>query len=176
MNNTSEKNELWDIYDADKKVTGRTMVRNDFHMKPGDYHLSVLAVIKRSDGRFLITKRVMTKRWAPGHWEVSGGGCIAGETSYEAVCRETLEETGLDVKDCPYKLALTYKRDNPDEGDNYFVDVYLFKKDFGDSDVKLQTEETSGYMAATLDEIKEIAGKGEFLHYNSIKTVFEEDI
>ncbi len=172
----SEKKELWDIYDADKKVTGRTMARNDFHMQPGDYHLSVLAVIKRSDGRFLITKRVMTKRWAPGHWEVTGGGCIAGETSFEAICRETLEETGLDVKDSPHKLALTYRRDNPDEGDNYFVDVYLFKKDFEDSDVVLQAEEACGFKAATLDEIKEIAEKGEFLHYNSIKTVFEENI
>ena len=169
----SEKNELWDIYDVEKIVTGRTMARNDFHMQPGDYHLSVLAVIKRSDGRFLITKRVMTKRWAPGHWEVTGGGCIAGETSFEAICRETLEETGLDVKNCPYKLALTYRRDNPDEGDNYFVDVYLFKKDFVESDIVLQDEEACGFMAATLDEIKAIAERGEFLHYNSIKEVFD---
>jgi len=170
-----KKKELWDIYDKDKKVTGRTMVRNDFNMQPGDYHLSVLAVIKRSDERFLITKRVMTKRWAPGHWEVTGGGCKAGETSFEAICRETLEETGLDVKDCPHKLALTYRRDNPEEGDNYFVDVYLFKKDFEDSDVKIQKEEACDFKAATLDEIRAIAAKGEFLHYNSIRDVFEED-
>lgn len=176
MNNASEKNEFWDIYDENKQVTGRTMKRNDFHMQPGDYHLSVLAVIKRSDDRFLITKRVMTKRWAPGHWEVTGGGCIAGETSFEAICRETLEETGLDVKDCPHKLALTYRRDNPDEGDNYFVDVYLFKKDFEDIDIVLQPEEACGFSAATLDEIKEIAERGEFLHYNSIKDVFEDTI
>ena len=58
--------ELWDIYDADKKPTGRTMKRNDWCLKDGEYHLTVLGVIKRTDGRFLITKRVMTKAWAPG--------------------------------------------------------------------------------------------------------------
>ena len=30
--------ELWDIYDADKKVTGRTMKRNDWCLKDGEYH------------------------------------------------------------------------------------------------------------------------------------------
>ena len=65
--------ELWDIYDADKKLTGRTMKRNDWCLKNGEYHLTVLGVVARPDGKFLITKRVMTKAWAPGWWEVSGG-------------------------------------------------------------------------------------------------------
>ena len=89
--------ELWDIYDADKKPTGRTMKRNDWCLKDGEYHLTVLGVIKRTDGRFLITKRVMTKAWAPGCWEVSGGAAMAGEESYDAVLREVREETGLDI-------------------------------------------------------------------------------
>ena len=65
--------ELWDIYDENKQPTGRTMKRNDWHMKPDEFHLTVLGVIARPDGTFLITKRVMTKAWAPGWWEVSGG-------------------------------------------------------------------------------------------------------
>ena len=56
--------ELWDIYDSDKKQTGRTMKRNDWNLKNGEYHLTVLGVIHRPDGRFLITRRVMTKAWA----------------------------------------------------------------------------------------------------------------
>ena len=63
--------EFWDIYDSDKKQTGRTMKRNDWNLKNGEYHLTVLGVIHRPDGRFLITRRVMTKAWAPGWWEVS---------------------------------------------------------------------------------------------------------
>ena len=89
--------ELWDIYDRDKQRTGRTMKRNDWHMQPGDFHLTVLGVIRHTNGKYLITKRVMTKAWAPGSWEVSGGAAQAGESSYEAVLREVREETGLDV-------------------------------------------------------------------------------
>ena len=82
--------ELWDIYDENKQPTGRTMRRNDWHMKPGEFHLTVLGVIARPDGTFLITKRVMTKAWAPGWWEVSGGAAQAGESSWEAVRREVI--------------------------------------------------------------------------------------
>lgn len=58
-------------------------------------------------------------------------------------------------------------------GDNYFVDVYRFELDFKESDVQIQTEEALGFKIATLDEIKELAAQGVFLHYDSIKQVFE---
>ena len=165
--------ERWDIYDKNKQLTGRTMKRNDWTLKDDEYHLTVLGVIRRSDGKFLITKRVMTKAWAPGWWEVSGGAAQAGEASYDAVLREVKEETGLDVKDAEGGYMFTYKRENPGEGDNYFVDVYKFIMDFDESELNLQTEETLGYKIATAEEIKSIADKGEFLHYDSIKKVFE---
>lgn len=168
--------EYWDIYDSNKQRTGRTMKRNDWILQDGEYHLSVLGVIRRPDGRFLITQRVMTKSWAPGCWEVSGGGVMAGEESYEAVLREVREESGLDVSDCPHKLALTYHRENPGKGDNYFVDVYLFEMDFSQEDVKVQKEEALGFRIATLEEIKALADEGIFLHYDSIREVFEMEI
>jgi 8-oxo-dGTP diphosphatase len=118
--------EFWDIYDKDKKPTGRTMKRNDWCLKDGEYHLTVLGVVARPDGTFLITKRVMTKAWAPGWWEVSGGAAQAGEESYEAVLREVKEETGLDARGAEGGYLFTYNRENPGEGDNYFVDVYRF--------------------------------------------------
>ena len=62
--------EYWDIYDINKQPTGRTMQRNDWHMKDGDYHLTVLGVICRPDGRYLITRRNASKVWAPLCWEV----------------------------------------------------------------------------------------------------------
>lgn len=58
--------ELWDIYDKNKQPTGRTMKKNDWHLQDGEYHLTVLGVIMRPDGKFLITQRVMTKAWAAG--------------------------------------------------------------------------------------------------------------
>jgi 8-oxo-dGTP pyrophosphatase MutT (NUDIX family) len=164
--------EYWDIYDENKQLTGRTMKRNDWNMKPGEYHLTVLGVVQTLDGRFLITKRVMTKSWAPGWWEVSGGGVQAGESSLEAVKREVLEETGLDVSQFGGGYQFTYRRDNPEEKDNYFVDVYRFTGDFSEEDVTPQEAETDGFKLATLEEIKSYAEEGIFLHYDSIKRVF----
>lgn len=149
------------------------MKRNDWCLKDDEYHLTVLGVIVRPDGRFLITKRVMTKAWAPGWWEVSGGAVMAGEESQDAVAREVKEETGLDVSGCEGGYLFTYHRENPGEGDNYFVDVYRFVVDFEEEDLDLQQKETDGYMLATLDEIKEFAAQGIFLHYDSIKQAFE---
>ena len=167
--------EIWDIYDVDKQLTGRTMKRNDWNMKDGDYHLTVLGVIARPDGTFLITKRVMTKAWAPGWWEVSGGGVQAGESSEEAVRREVKEETGLDVRNAEGGYVFTYKRVNPDEGDNYFVDVYRFVMDIDEKDVSFQQAEIDDHMFATREQIESFAKEGKFLHYDSIKQVFSFD-
>ncbi|MCR5595716.1 MAG: diguanylate cyclase [Lachnospiraceae bacterium] len=165
--------EMWDIYDVDKNLTGRTMKRNDFTMKPGDYHLTVLGAVVNRSGQFLITRRVMSKSWAPGWWEISGGAAMAGETSAQAVAREIREETGLDVTGADGGYMFTYRRDNPEEGDNYFVDVYRFVMDFTDDDIRIQKEEADGYMLATAQDIKELGADEVFLHYNSIKEVFD---
>ena len=165
--------ELWDIYDKNKVRTGRTMKRNDWILKDDEYHLSVLGVVTRPDGKFLITKRVMTKHWAPGWWEVSGGAVMAGEDSADAVVREVKEETGIDVSDAEGGYVFSYHRENPGTGDNYFVDIYKFCLDFDESDVKIQKSEADGFMLATHEEIREFARQGIFLHYDSIKRVFE---
>lgn len=164
--------EYWDIYDKNKQKTGRLMKRNDWCLKDDEYHLTVLGVVVRPDGKFLITQRVMTKAWAPGWWEVSGGAAMAGEESRDAVIREVKEETGLDVSGCVGGYMFSYHRENPGEGDNYFVDIYRFELDFDESDLCLQEAETAGYKLATAEEIKELASQGIFLHYDSIKDVF----
>ena len=97
------------------------MLRNDWHMQPGEYHLTVLALVRDMAGRTLITRRQLDKEWAAGKWEIPGGGVRAGETSEEAVLREVREETGLVFHPGEGRLIHTYRNDSPEEHNNYFV-------------------------------------------------------
>ena len=85
------------------------------------------------------------------------------------------EETGLDVRNAEGGYVFTYKRVNPDEGDNYFVDVYRFVMDIDEKDVSFQQAEIDGHMFATREQIESFAKEGKFLHYDSIKQVFSFD-
>ena len=72
------------------------------------------------------------------------------------------EETGLDVSACAGGPALTYHREHPGEGDNYFVDCYLFTLPFAPEQVKIRPNEALEYKLATLEEIQELAQQGTF--------------
>ena len=127
-----------------------------------------------NDGKYLMLHRVKKQNdMNEGKWIGVGGHTENQESPEECLLREVKEETGLDVSNAQGGYLFTYKRENPGEGDNYFVDVYRFVMDISDEDLKLQTEETDGYMFATKEQIEAFAAEGKFLHYDSIKQAFE---
>ena len=131
--------EYWDIYDEKKQKTGRTMKRNDWNMKPDEYHLTVLGVLKRPDGRYLITQRKLDKEWGAGWWEVPGGGVNVGEDSRDAVIREIREETGLTVTlDTGFRAVVTYSP-KPD----VMKDVIYFAAEYIGGEAHRQVEEVT---------------------------------
>ncbi|MDY6305459.1 MAG: NUDIX hydrolase [Oribacterium sp.] len=158
-----------DIYDREKKLTGHTKDRKREKLQPDEYMLYVLAILERPDHTFLITQRTMDKKWAPGSWEIPGGGVKAGETSFRAVTREVREETGLDVS-CfdSLKPIYTYRNDDAETGDNYFCDIYRFTFPFEKEDVQVQEDEVLSFRLATMSEIKEIHTQDGFLHFERL--------
>lgn len=66
------------------------------------FSVSVAAVIRDDEGRYLLIKRRDN-----GHWEPPGGVVEPEEKLEEAVVRETLEETGLEVE--PIGLTGVYQ-------------------------------------------------------------------
>jgi ADP-ribose pyrophosphatase YjhB (NUDIX family) len=68
---------------------------NDTRQYPERPIVGVGAVIVHGDGVVLIRRRYEPLK---GHWSLPGGGVEVGETLEEAVAREMLEETGLQVE------------------------------------------------------------------------------
>jgi len=158
-----------DIYTQDRVNTGETREREGLRLGEGEYMLYVLAVVEDAKGRVLITRRALDKHWAPGAWEVPGGGAGAGETSAQAVVREVREEVGLDVSGLDLTPAHSYRNDDLERGDNYIVDIYRFSLCFDASDVRLQHSEAIDARLATWDEVAALAVEGEFLHYERLQ-------
>jgi 8-oxo-dGTP pyrophosphatase MutT (NUDIX family) len=161
------KEELIDIYDENRNFTGIVLPRKT-KLTKGQYMLYVLAAVCNKDGKILITKRSLDKKWAAGSWEIPGGGADSGETSVEAVCREVLEETGIKISPENSKVIYSYRNDDAKSGDNYFADIYLCKVDFKLTDVTIQEDEVIDVRLATMDEIKELKEKDGFLHYERL--------
>lgn len=167
--------ELIDIYDADRKRTGKTVPREGAFMNDGEFMLYVLAIVQNAEGKYLITQRSMDKSWAAGWWEVTGGGVLSGETSVQAVVREVREEVGLDVSGQPLEPVHAYRNVEPGGGDNYIVDIYHFHLDVDERDVTLQDSEAIGCAFATWDEICQLADEGKFLHFKRLRQALEAE-
>lgn len=162
--------ELVDIYDVNRVFTGKTVPRAGARMAAGEFVLYVLAVVQDAQGRYLVTQRCLEKAWAPGKWEVTGGGVLAGETSAQAVVREVREEVGIDLAGQPLEPFFSYKNVDSESGDNYIVDMYKFQLDVTKADVVLQESEAIDCAFVTWDDICALAEAGEFLHFERLRT------
>lgn len=164
--------ELIDVYDENRVFTGVTVPRKT-KLEKGRYMLYALALLENEEGRILITRRALTKKWAPGSWEIPGGGVHTGEDTTTAVCREALEETGIRVLPENARVLYSYRNDDP-KGDNYYNDIFLCKADFSIEDVAIQEEEVIDVRLATVEEIKELHHSDGFLHYERIMSALEK--
>ena len=158
------KDEICDVYDANRQLTGRTHRRVD-PMPPDDYHLVVLVCIINRNGEFLITKRAPGKHWA-GMWEFQGGAATAGDDSLTAAIREGKEEAGISLKPENGELMMELLFNHR------FFDIWLFIQDFDIKDVVLQPGETVDAKLATMDEIRAMIQSGEFVPDDFIEELF----
>lgn len=137
--------EFNDIYDKDRRLTGRLHRRGDRWHK-GEYGLVVCVWVYDGRGNLLLTRRAPQKTYA-GTWENSGGGAQAGETSLQAIVRELFEETGIRARESEFEL-LESGRDNI-----AFYDYYCLHRDISLSDIVLQPGETDDVQWATFQQI-----------------------
>ena len=88
--------ECWDLYTAEGKKTGQTMIRGE-KIPEGKYHLVCEVLVRHTDGDYLLMKRAASRKIYPGAWEATAGGsALAGEDPLTGARRELREETGID--------------------------------------------------------------------------------
>lgn len=78
------------------------------------YRFCVGAVILNAEGKLLLCKRSMSKKIAPGHWHIAGGGVDTGETIKEALRRELQEELALELVSIEGDTGMSHEYPSPE--------------------------------------------------------------
>ena len=140
--------ELWDIYDTNRKKTGRVTERDTYELKSGEYHIVVAGVIMNDKNEILISQRAAHKKNGL-QWECNCGSVLAGETSLEAVLRELKEELGIVFSK---KEAIFLKEVRRDKVPPDFKDMWLFRRNIDLKDITFPDKEAIDAKWVTIEE------------------------
>lgn len=152
--------ELWDVYDINKKFTGKVIDRHSYErLKEGEYHLVVEAIIINSKGEILLNKRSKFKNKYPNMWESTAGSCIKGENSLQSILREIREELGVIFNEPDAVFYKTLRDDNAKD----FKDVWLFRKNLEIKDLSYTDGEVVDSKWVTIDEFEKMIDNEEII-------------
>lgn len=162
--------EKWDILNSDGEPTGKTTVRGQCRLKPGEYHLVVHIWAVSSKGEFLIQRRSENKKLMPGDWAATGGAAISGEDSYTAANRELYEELGIPSNRHSLKKLVRIKRRNS------LLDIWFINTDIKIENLRLQKSEVAEAKWVCKGEFISMIENGEFHNYGSeyFETLFSK--
>ena len=152
--------ELWDLYDADRRITGETHIRGQ-KIPDGRYHLAVHVWIYNSNGEFLISQRAASRPVYPLFWETTGGSVTNGENSLTGAVREAIEEVGVTLDPARGRIIESRRRDHYRD----FLDIWLFSCDDGPHlDLAETPDEVADCRWMTPAEICDLCDAGQFVH------------
>lgn len=137
-------------------------------------HEIVITAIVIKDGKYLITRRSLSKKRFPGKWTVPGGKLeisdyidLPKETEFywynileKVLKREVKEEVGINIKNIEYvtSLATIHQDGNPSL-------VISCLADYASGEIRLQEDETDKYAWVNLKEAK---------NYDLLDGIYEE--
>ena len=145
--------EFNDIYDKDRRLTGRLHRRGD-RWRKGEYGLVVCVWVYDGKGNLLLTRRAPEKSFA-GTWENSGGAAKAGETSRQAIARELFEETGIRADENEFELL------GSDRDRNTHFDFYCLKRQTPLAEIVLLPGETDDVQWASMQQVRQMVRSGQ---------------
>ncbi len=156
--------ELWDVYDKDGNLAGRTMKRGG-RLACCDYHLAMEAWIINLKGQILIQQRSEKCEILPRIWAHTTGRILAGEDSVAGCIREIKEELGIRVS--PEDIHFI-RRIIREDSTNLIWDVYVVVKDISLSGIRLQESEVAGVKWVSPQDIRNMLKNGDFFEYPEI--------
>jgi 8-oxo-dGTP pyrophosphatase MutT (NUDIX family) len=124
--------EYRDLYDENRKLTGRKMLKDGILPKGLKYVTVIVFIYNPKNKKWLMQKRTKDKG---GKWATTSGHPVSGQTSSEGMITEIKEELGIDVEKDELNFVTTVNRKHK------FADIYYLEKNINISDIKLQKEE-----------------------------------
>lgn len=130
------------------------------------HRIAITGIIYNDEGKYLITKRSLSKKAFPGKWTVPGGGVSTDDYTEDeptnkagqwysvvekTLRREILEEVNVEIERPEYLLDLTFIR--PD-GVPVLILSYMCKYMSGEVTVDGDGGDTIDFAWATLHELK----------------------
>ncbi len=161
--------ELWDLYDENRRPTGKTVRRDVDPIAEGEYHLVVHACVFSPDGKLLIQRRSPLCKKRPNLWDVTAGGsALAGETTRQAAERELFEEVGVRAAFSRPAFTVYHK--------NAIEDVFWAHAEPDLAALSLQAGEVSEVRWAGEEDVLSLLRAGQFVirYEGYIKLLFEK--
>lgn len=156
--------ESWDIYDRQGSRTGRTAIKGQ-PLNKDEFHVVIEAWILNDQFEILLQRRSPNCRILPNSWSHTTGRIIAGESSLEGCLREVQEELGLEVQPEGVRFLQRIQRDD----DSHMIwDIFLIRKNFALSELRLQETEVAGVKWVSEREFIQMVESGECFHYPEI--------
>ncbi|MGB1205717.1 MAG: NUDIX hydrolase [Chitinophagales bacterium] len=146
--------EIWDLYTKKGLKIGQTIERGKV-LPSNTYHLVIHFWIKNNAGEFLIQKRSAKVTWQWHLWANTGGSAVSGETSLQALARETKEEIGYEI---PLEEVKRIRRFIKNDS---LIDVYLLEKNVQLNECEIG-EEVDEIRYASQKEIEQLRATGQF--------------
>ena len=160
------KIELVDVYDKNRKTTGRIINRKNIDALTDDeYIITVHCFIINLSNQILLTQRSLKKNRG-GKWEETHREIREGEKKIDDIKRELHEEIGIDVQTNELKLIKILKRKNK------FRDIYIIRKDIPLYSIKYNDGEVMDCKYVTLNEFKAMIENNECTFQKFEETIF----
>ena len=115
-----------------------------------DRYGEVCMVVRRRNGRLLTAIKTFYPRNA---YRLLTGGINHGERVYDALLRETHEETGLEVKVSRFLAALAYTRNSEDTRPVFYTFAFLLDEMSGVLEVLDEKERVEAFREIAVDDL-----------------------